>query len=176
MVNHAWQHMLDRAGLDLSENRLYRGFCWFATFMAVVFAWVYFRAPTLEQGNMIILAMLGFSGFEIPAGILARAGELSGTLTTMGVVPAFGGGAVLMTNFVWITLSAAVVFFLPNVAQIFSRYEPVLYENEKAFSSIRTAGSLSWGYKNGWALAVAIAGVAGVLTLQQVSEFLYFQF
>jgi len=35
---------------------------------------------------------------------------------------------------------------------------------------------LRWDYTNRWAFAVAVAAVAGLLTLQQVSEFLYFQF
>jgi alginate O-acetyltransferase complex protein AlgI len=130
----------------------------------------------LEQGNQIALAMLGFSEFEVPAGILARAGGLGNVLTTMGITPVLGGGAILMTNYLWIFVTALIALMLPNVAQLFSRYEPVLYENDRAFSGIRTAGWMSWDYKNRWALATAVAFVAGVLTLQQVSEFLYFQF
>jgi hypothetical protein len=52
----------------------------------------------------------------------------------------------------------------------------VLYENTRVFESMRRARFMSWDYNNRWAIAVAVAGVAGILTLQQVSEFLYFQF
>ena len=160
----------------MSRNTGYRVFCWTATFVAVVFSWAYFRAPTLEHGNQIVLAMLGFSGFEVPAGVLARAGELGDVLIAMGAVPALGGGAVLMTNFLWIAFSVLVALILPNVAQLFSRYDPVLYENDRAFQNSRTAGIMSWDYKIRWVIAMVAMGVAGVLTLQRVSEFLYFQF
>jgi alginate O-acetyltransferase complex protein AlgI len=176
MVNHGWRHVMERSGSDFSERVLYRFFCWLVTFIAVVFSWVYFRAPTLEQGNQVVLAMLGFSGFELPAGILAKAGELGNYLTIMGVVPAFGGGSVLVTNYIWVISSAMIALLLPNVAQMFNSFEPVLYENDRTFSNIRSVKGIAWGYKNRWALATAVAAVAGILTLQQVSEFLYFQF
>jgi alginate O-acetyltransferase complex protein AlgI len=176
MINHGWRHLMDRCGMDFSRFLPYRIFCWFLTFIAVVFSWVYFRAPTLEQGNQIALAMLGASGFEIPAGILARAGEFRNYLDAMGFLPVPGGGAVLVTNYVWILLSAAIALALPNVAQIFYKHNPVLYENDSIFRSIRNVTPMTWDYNNRWAIAVALATVAGILTLQQISAFLYFQF
>jgi alginate O-acetyltransferase complex protein AlgI len=176
MVNHGWRHVMERYGWGFSENASYRFFCWFLTFIAVVFAWVYFRAPTLEQGNEIVIAMLGLSGFEVPAGILARAGEYGASLSELGFVPVFGGGTRLVTNYLWILFAAAIALILPNVAQIFSRHDPVLFESAKAFREIRAAGMLKWDFNSRWALIVAIASLAGILTLQQVSEFLYFQF
>jgi alginate O-acetyltransferase complex protein AlgI len=176
IVNHAWRQLIGSWGLDCSRHLLYRIFCWAITFAAIVFSWVYFRAPTLEHGNQIALAMLGLSGFEIPVGILARAGKLGEIITAMGVVPALGGGAVLVTNIIWVLASFLIVLMLPNVAQIFSRHEPVLYESERAFQGIREVKIMNWDYRNLWAVAVVVMGVAGVLTLQRVSEFLYFQF
>jgi D-alanyl-lipoteichoic acid acyltransferase DltB (MBOAT superfamily) len=176
MVNHGWRHLMTRWGDRISQLPIYKGFCWLVTFVAVVFSWVYFRAPTLEQGNQIALAMLGGSGFEIPAGILARAGALGNWLSAIGFVPVSGGGAMITTNYLWVVFSAVIALTLPNVAQIFYRYEPVLYENDKVFRDNREGRLLTWDYNNRWAIAVALAGVAGILTLQQVSEFLYFQF
>jgi D-alanyl-lipoteichoic acid acyltransferase DltB (MBOAT superfamily) len=176
MINHAWRHGLGRLGLDPSGHALYRGACWLVTFVAVVFSWVYFRAPTLEHGNQIALAMLGFSGFEIPAGILARAGGIGEYLTALGVSPGWGGGSVLLGNYVWVAVSACIALALPNVAQIFHRAESVLYENSRIFGDIRGVSWMDWSYKTRWAFIVAMAGIAGILTLQQVSEFLYFQF
>jgi len=176
MINHGWRHLMERFGWDFSPLLLYRAFCWFVTFIAVVFSWVYFRAPTLEQGNQIALAMLGMSGFELPAGILARTGELSNLLVAMGIVPVLGGGSMILANYIWVLFSAAIAFTLPNVAQIFHRYDPALYENDNIFRNIRDVSLMTWDYNNRWAIAVALAGVAGALTLLQVSEFLYFQF
>ena len=176
MINHAWRSLLRRTGVNLSASVWYQRLGWLVTFNAVVFAWVYFRAPTLEKGNTIILAMLGASGFEVPKGILARVGEFSAVLEAAGVESSFGGGAVLMTNFLWILFAGSIALLIPNVAQLFSKVHPVLYENDNVFRDIRSVSRMRWRYSNRWAFAIAVAAVAGVLTLQQVSEFLYFQF
>jgi hypothetical protein len=176
MINHGWRNMMDRFGWDFSQRLFYRLSAWSVTFIAVVFSWVYFRAPTLEKGNQIAYAMLGGSGFEIPAGILARLGDWGEYLSAIGFVPVHGGGSAIVSNFVWILFAAPIALALPNVAQIFFQHDPVLYENDKAFGSLRRSRLLSWDYRNRWALAVALAGIGGILTLQQVSEFLYFQF
>jgi len=154
----------------------YQRLGWLVTFNAVVFAWVYFRAPTLEKGNTIILAMLGASGFEVPKGILARVGEFSAVLEAAGVGSSFGGGAVLMTNVLWIVFAGTIALLTPNVAQLFSKVDPVLYENDNVFRNTRSVSRMRWRYSSLWAFAIAVAAVAGVLTLQHVSEFLYFQF
>lgn len=176
MINHAWRYMLERLGLDFARNSYYTIFCWFVTFIAVVFSWVYFRAPTLEQANHIALAMLGLSGFTLPAGILAQLGDVGLQLQHFGITPVQGGGAVLVANYSWVLLGLAIALTLPNLPQIFHQYGPGLYENDKVFSDIRGSKLMSWSYNNRWAFAVALASVAGILTLQQVSEFLYFQF
>ncbi|MCB1705704.1 MAG: MBOAT family protein [Halioglobus sp.] len=176
MVNHSWRHMLSRFGWNVSSHPVYMAFAWGLTFLAVVFSWVYFRAPTLEHGNQIAMAMLGFSGFEVPAGILARLGDVGSQLTAIGVVPVQGGGTMILGNYLWVLAVAPVALLLPNVAQIFCQHEPVLYENDRAFRALRSSDLLSWDYSTRWAVAIALAGVAGILTLQQVSEFLYFQF
>ncbi len=176
MINHAWRSLLQRTGVELTGSVLYQGIGWLVTFNAVVFAWVYFRAPTLEKGNNIVLAMLGRSGFEVPKGVLARLGEFSAVLEAAGVAASFGGGALLMTNFLWILLAASISLLIPNVAQLFSKVDPVLYENENIFRDTRSVRWMRWRYSSRWAFAIAVAAVAGVLTLQQASEFLYFQF
>ncbi|MEM9253821.1 MAG: MBOAT family O-acyltransferase [Pseudomonadota bacterium] len=176
MVNHGWRHLLALWRLDIEEASWYRAASWLVTFVAVVFAWVYFRAPTLEQGNHIARAMLGFSGFEIPAGLLARVGSLGEWLQSLGILQAQGGGSVFVQNYSWVIVAGVLALFAPNVAQIFHRYDPVLYENERAFLPLRRTGRLSWDYSGAWAFVVAMAVIGGVLTLLQVSEFLYFQF
>jgi alginate O-acetyltransferase complex protein AlgI len=176
IINHTWRHILQRSGLNISSLAAYRVCCWLVTFIAVCFSWVYFRAPTLEQGNQIALAMLGASGFEIPAGIVARLGDLGSSLVAKGVVPVLGGGSLIVSNYVWVILAGAIALALPNVAQIFNQHDSGLFENDSVFAGIRDSRLLRWNYNNRWALAVALAGTAGILTLQRVSEFLYFQF
>jgi len=176
IVNHLWRYTTAKFGWNLSPNPLYRGFCWLLTFTAVILSWVYFRAPTLEQGNHIVAAMLGLHGFHVPAGILAQLGDLGARLQALGITASPGGGALLAANYSWVLLAALIALTLPNLPQIFNRHGPGLYENDRVFSEIRQSTVLRWDYTNRWAFAVAVAAVAGLLTLQQVSEFLYFQF
>ncbi|MDE0951500.1 MAG: MBOAT family protein [Halioglobus sp.] len=176
IINHGWRHFMKTLGWNPSLIMGYREFCWVVTFFAWVISFVFFRAPTLERGSQIVQAMLGMSGFEIPAGMVARTGGFGSWLLELGFVAVHGGGAQFVTNYIWVLISAAIVLTLPNVAQIFNRYEPVLYESDRAFSDIRGTHMFSWRYSNRWAFAVALGAVAGILTLQQVSEFLYFQF
>lgn len=177
ILNHGWRNLLSRLGLVVDDNRLYVLASWALTFAAWVFSLVFFRAPTLEQGTQIARAMLGFSGFEIPAGILVRLGGLGEWLTAgIGLEAVHGGGAQLVNNCLWVAVTLVIVLATPNVAQIFHRYDPVIYEDERIFRNKRTTKLLVWDYRTAWALVVAGAGVAGIMTLQQVSEFLYFQF
>lgn len=176
MINHAWRHLLQRFLGRIPEGKAYGGVCWLITFVAVVFSWVYFRSPTLETANRIALAMLGFSGFEIPAGIIARSGDLGSTMTDWGIVAVHGGGAVFVWNYLWVLAAGAAALLLPNVAQVFCRFDPVLYESPAAFREIRCVDGPRYDYHLRWAVGVAVAAVASLLTLQQVSEFLYFQF
>lgn len=135
-----------------------------------------FRAPTLEQGNTIILAMLGFNGAELPAGIVARMGWVADMLALMGVTAGHGSGSSFVGNFLWVLVGALGAVCLPNVAQIFHHYEPVLYEHEGSFKGVRDKTNIRWSYSMTWASITAFLGLLGVLTLTQISEFLYFQF
>ncbi|MCP5129845.1 MAG: MBOAT family protein [Pseudomonadales bacterium] len=176
MVNHGWTRLLEVLGIDPSGSMPYRACAWLLTFLAVVFSWVYFRAPTIEQANHIVLAMLGASGFEVPAGILARTGALGAWFAEVGGEAAYGGGAVFVGNFTWVVAAGLCALLLPNVAQMFNNYDAALYEHPGSFRDVREVGWLNWHYSNQWAAAISVAFLAGVLTLSQVSEFLYFQF
>lgn len=176
IINHGWRNLMTKMRLDFSGSRAYALFGWFLTFMGWVLSMVYFRAPSVEQAHEVLRGMLGLYGFSVPAGILARLGELGNSLASVGFTAVHGGGSQLVYNYLWVAVSALFAFALPNVAQIFHRHDPVLYENEKVFQGQRASHSLAWDFSHRWAVLVAIAGVAGLLTLQQVSEFLYFQF
>ena len=175
-INHAWRKILVIVGLDLDSKPAYKFFSWLTTFTAVVVAWVYFRAPTLEHGNAILLAMIGSNGAEIPSGILSRLGAAAELLQSIGIETGTGSGTKLVANYVWVLVSGIAALFLPNVAQIFHRHEPVLYEHERSFQNYLATPRLNWNTSWFWAIVSAGMFLLGVLTLTQISEFLYFQF
>ncbi len=176
MVNHAWRKLLATAGFDPGANRAYQVFCWLVTFTAVIVAWVYFRAPTLSQGNAIILALVGNNGAELPAGIVSRLGNTAAMLQSLGIGSGNGSGSQFVTNFAWVFAAGLGAVFMPNVAQIFHRVDAVLYEHSGSFKAQLTRQWLAWKTSVPWALVTAVLMLLGVLTLTQVSEFLYFQF
>jgi alginate O-acetyltransferase complex protein AlgI len=67
-VNHAFRAMTSRLTEKLHENRIYVAASWCITFLAVVVAWVFFRAPTFETAGRMLHAMTGpgaTSGHEL---------------------------------------------------------------------------------------------------------------
>ncbi len=176
IINHAWKRSMQMAGLQLESNKAYQFFSWFVTFFAVVIGWVYFRAPTLEQGNNILFAMSGANGAELPAGIAARLGNSMQWFESIGISVGFGSGSVFVANFLWIILASIAALFLPNVAQIFNRFDSVIYEHNGSFKNYRDGAPIIWQYSAAWASATALLCLMGILTLTQISEFLYFQF
>ena len=59
---------------------------------------------------------------------------------------------------------------------MFADSKPVLYENDKRFAGQRRTDRFAWRQSLAWACLTAALAISGVLTLTQVSEFLYFQF
>jgi len=148
-------------GVYLSINHLWRkrGFslpkplAWIITFVAVVFGWVLFRAPTLPDALEICKAMIGMKGIVLPS-----AGRLD-WLTHLGIqLKLWGefiylppGGLRDLATLVGLLLS---VILLPNTQQIIQRVKPTWW----------------------WAVLCGSLTAYCLLLLNRVSEFLYFQF
>jgi D-alanyl-lipoteichoic acid acyltransferase DltB (MBOAT superfamily) len=128
---------------------------WALTFMFVVGCWIVFRAQTLSGAGAILAAMVEVR-FEDPRIVTE-------------VVPSVAA----------IAAAGAIAWLMPNIAQIFSRYRPML-KPESLPQSI-PAGSLAlrWRPSAAWGMFVSGLGLAAVLAivvLRTQSEFLYFRF
>lgn len=168
-------------GLNSKNSKLYTFTAWLITFIAVIFGWVFFRAVTLDGAISIIQSMLGLNGITIPNGILVRLGELGSQLQNIGVIPSHGGGEVFMLTWLWNISLLIAVILLPNVQDLFRRVEGSLsklhYQAENCFWPAHNfISKLNWKQSTVWALFTGSSLALGVLTLSQVSEFLYFQF
>ncbi|MEC9262468.1 MAG: hypothetical protein VYD53_14075, partial [Pseudomonadota bacterium] len=91
------------------------------------------------------------------------------------------GSSAFVEVWVWNFLLLVVVLTMPNTQDIFSRVAGSLsklsYDRRDTFwPGINLVSGIGWKANTRWALISAILFVAGVLTLSQVSEFLYFQF
>lgn len=148
-INHWWRKL----GIPLPKL-----LAWLLTFLAVMTSWVVFRAHSLPEAIALLQTMVGVKGIVLPG----EAQSQLSILTQFGVqlkgwqgllyLPAINGSR---------PLSLAIIFgltfgvsCLPNTQQITQRFKPTWW----------------------WATYVGVLASLCLLSLNRVSEFLYFQF
>jgi len=167
VIDHAWTSLRARIG--------WRGGgagAWVLTFGAVCIAWVFFRAPDPATALAILRGMAGLEGVALPDAIGMRLGALRGMLEDVGVTWYPGGGARLIETWMWVALAAVIALAMPNTQQIMRRWEPAL----DASPAPARPRWLEWQPARRHALALGVLMVLSVLSLNQPSDFLYFQF
>lgn len=174
IINHAWRRMfgIDETGVVLRWG--YR----IVTLLAVVAAWVMFRADGFTTAQNIYAGMIGLNGVVLPTHYLGALGPIGPVLNQLGVnfglTPNFGGGFQL----VWLAGTLAAVWYLPNTQTIMRRARPVLSDTISQGSRISelTGAALKPRAMAGLALGLG----AAFLILRQIQgqpgEFIYFQF
>ncbi|MGY6530726.1 MAG: MBOAT family O-acyltransferase [Cyanobacterium sp.] len=148
-INHWWRKL----NIPLSSFM-----AWIITFLSVIFSWVLFRASSLSDALNLIKTMTGLNGLILP-------GEATGKL---GFIQNFGiqlqswshfnyfpelFGSKILTIFYLVVLIFSVKY-LPNTSEI--------VKNVK----------IGWFYT----LFLAVVTTISLLSLNRISEFLYFQF
>lgn len=171
-INHAWSHFGAKFGYALP-----RALSVCITFIAVVIAWVFFRAESAMHANAMLHAMLGLNGISLPTTVLRILGEHVGDgpvaqLLGLQFDGMFHNGIYeypgeLLTG---IGVLLAIVWFLPNTAQLFARYRPALMPWRDA------ATKLVWRPTLAWSVYGAVLFVAAIFAISQDSPFLYFRF
>mgnify|MGYP003694201899 CR=1 FL=1 len=142
------------------------------TFVAIVVAWVFFRATSLDDALAILRGMVGLNGVSIPATLATYlAPSIKAALDHWGVAFPLGGGSRLVFQYSWIVALLPLVMLAPNTQEILGRFQPALN-----FHDGRRSVRLSWQPTPGWAAFVATLTACGLLSLTRVSEFLYYQF
>lgn len=169
VIHQAWQLVRARLGQDLTRStRLGRAAGIATTFLAVVVAWVFFRAADVHSALEILRAMAGLNGISLPDAILSRLGNAGAQLG----IAAAGGGREFVLNWLWVLALLPVVFCMPNVQQIMARFHPSLDHDVLA----PVAPRWQWTPSARWAVALAFVLACGLMSLTKPSEFLYFQF
>lgn len=168
LVNHAWQQYVAKP--------LPRMAAIFVTFIAVVFAWVYFRSESFASANAIVAGLFGFNGFTIPGAYQSVLAPLAGFFDAIGWKfvddsGSFAGSIAVM----WVVSCAVIAFAFPNSQEIFKHYEPALNFRPPDASS-RLSQWLSWRPNKRSLLVISALAAIAVLSLSRPSEFLYFQF
>ncbi len=151
ILNHGWRAIWTRP-----INRWWsRGIARAITFLCVALAWVFFRATDVD------------AAFAIYRGLVAWTPDIS--------------PVALTRDLLWLAFWMGVVWFWPNTQQWMARVRPAfnyssrdLRKDPILVSSLRHLAL--WRPGLGFAAAVGAGAAASLLSLQRVSEFLYFQF
>ncbi len=156
-ANQAWFALRGRFGLrPEGAGPVRRAAACAATFLAVLVAWVFFRAPTFGGAARILGGMAGAGGF-------------TGCIVVHGVRAAS-----------WVAVLLAIVWSLPNTQQWTRRWRPSLeYERGSrhwVVSDGEAPALLRWEPTAAWALATALLATAAVVEMAKATEFIYYQF
>jgi alginate O-acetyltransferase complex protein AlgI len=147
-VNHAWAAACRRFGGEAAApGPVRRVAATGATFLAVLVAWLFFRAATFGGAGRMLEGMAGLSG-TAPGGIVDGAEALP-----------------------WIAGLLAVVWLLPNTHEWMARWRPA-----SDFLRVRPPSRIQWTPSVAWALALGVAAAFTVAQMAKASEFIYYQF
>lgn len=158
VINHAWRALATRLGYSDARPLLPRPLAWLITFLAVVVAWVLFRAHDLTSAGSILASMIGLNGWEW---------EFTANV-----------GIPRRYSVIGIAILLAILVFTPNTQQWLRRFSPAL-ETPRPARSALLAGlieRLGWRPNLAWSLGAGVLAAACVLSLTRVSQFIYFQF
>ena len=174
VVNHAWHAVRRRIGLVDGEcSRGGRIVGIGLTFFAVVIAWVFFRSSNIDTAVAILSGMAGLNGVALP---LSLSGPLANVLPLAFVeriefTGVFAGTEVLTTLggrrlTIYVLLGLLVVWAMPNTQELFSNTEAKVLWGRRYY----------WQPTPAWAVWGGVLLACSIMSLQRVSEFLYFQF
>ena len=142
MINHAWRGLVGPSGHTGGGV-----WAWLLTFLAVVVAWVFFRAESFTGALAVLSGMVGLHGFgsTLEGSVLVNAGWCLGLLL--------------------------LVVGLPNTQQWVTRW----LAGPNYFSADR--GGESWRSPHpAWALGLGVLAMLALMNLSQPTVFLYFNF
>lgn len=173
VINHLWRERVAFAPQGRLARPAWSLACWALTFLAVLLAWVFFRAQSFAGALRMLDAMIGLNGVALPPALGALT-HLPGVYGDAGWLGTLNG----LLPCAFILLMLLVCLGTPNAQQIFAQYQPVLPDARIE----PLAGTLPVGALAGWRptlrWAVPLAAVTGIALsrLGGASEFLYFNF
>ncbi len=160
IANHLWTGSAVRGAVHAMLPRvLYNGLAWGITMLAVIVAWVFFRAETLAGGLIMLQSMAGLSE-------LASVGWRE-VIPGAQYVPAM------------LAAMLAIVLFLPNGPELTGNYRPVLFAAKELVGPRSGWLRMRWSPTPVWGLLVAAVGSLSLIQiyrLNDLTEFIYFNF
>lgn len=162
MINHFWRWLRLQVGLSIeATSRSGKFFARLITFLAIVIAWVFFRAESFDSAIIMLKGMSGEYGFILPTSLQEKLGGFSAIITSLGWEFAPLDYSKGLQDILMIAITTALLWYLPNTQEI------VLNEKKSRFY---------WNKNLVWSIGLSTILLFSILRLSNVSEFLYFQF
>ncbi|NEQ35659.1 MAG: MBOAT family protein [Okeania sp. SIO3I5] len=181
IINHQWHSFRRSLGHDLNKIHWWGRIlgCWL-TFMAVVVAWIFFRAENMEAAFNILRGISGANGIVFPERLADMLG-IKFILSHLGVTFKIGGVTRLLSTYIDLIFLLTIAWLFPNTQEWMAQYQPVLKTEQKLDNS---QGTYNFWRKLQWQPTLPFALIVGSLIFfslktflsAKVSEFLYFNF
>jgi len=161
VVNHTWSRLWGQSSKPaLLPVWFGKGLAQTLTFLAVIVAWVFFRAESFGGASQILA---GMSGLSQPLEPKLWESLSQDTLT------------------IWLHLGAlaAIVFLLPNSIEIAQRYGPVLADGAEKVKNSTMSQHIAWRPSPAWAATMGLGFFVALVQLyrmEDITEFIYFNF
>ena len=175
VLNHGWNAVKLRvASEQVFESRWWRFGARSVTLLAVMVAWVFFRAESTDGAVRVLQGMAGLNGISIPEMHRATLNGLFG----LGDMLAAGGVAFAPTQhflgfgpMLHLFGLLLICWYLPNTQDLLRDFRPAL-----DFSSAAGRFWPRWRFSPVHAVLLAGTGLYTMSLMTNISEFLYFQF
>lgn len=175
LINYSWRAFKERMNWK-KGGRLAQLGSVLLTFMAATISLVFFRADSFTTAIIMLQGLLGFNGISFPsawAGLGASVAQYD-WLLFKGVHPMVNFNALHALE--KLIFGLAIVWFCPNVWQLFQTYRPTLGDLTSTPQIHTSDRFMQWRPSKWQAWATGVLFAVSVLHLTQSSEFLYFQF
>ena len=171
ILNHFWHVIQGRIGFDADTQWFWtRCFSVLATFIAVIIAWVFFRATDFSSATEILKGMAGLNGYPLSSFYLEKLEPLVKSSFVQIFYWKLTPSQLIISS---LTPLFLIIWFAPNTQQILSNFKPTTDTDN---NQIEEQSFIVWQPTLFYALITAAIGAWAILSLGGVTEFLYFQF
>jgi alginate O-acetyltransferase complex protein AlgI len=162
-INHGWQALKLKLGFypHKDASLLQRAVNVTLTFVVVVIAWVFFRADNITTALHMLKGMTGLNGFSLAPTLQNKLNFLQSFGVTFKGFLYPVSMSVYFKDIVLFFVLFCITFLMPNAQEI------VLQDHKS---------SITWRPTMLWALTIGILLAICILSFENISEFLYFQF
>lgn len=199
IVNHAWRNYRKTlaTGNTITQSLEYV-FYRAITFLAIVVAWVYFRAESLDSAHNVLAGMFGLNGIALPYEWLIRFPETANKMSLIGIqfeplmsqgkvmtllsditelagISAFSDAVGPIKALSYMAVLLAWTWFAPNTQQYMHQFKPA-FESFRGQIQPTFLSVMAFQSNILWALLIAFMFAYSIFGTSQTSQFLYFNF